>query len=110
MNTTTNDDLLSLSAAAAICPAIDGKRPRSSTVWRWARKGIRGVRLECVMVGRNMATTRPALEKFFAECAKASCKPVQSPVPRAPRERGPAQAESAMAAADEKLRSMGVAV
>jgi len=68
---TRSDELLGLSQAAAACPPVDGKRPHASSLWRWMRKGCRGVRLEHVKVGRRVVTTREALEKFFRETADA---------------------------------------
>ena len=40
-------------------------RPSYETVWRWARKGCRGVRLEYTRIGRTIYTSRESLERFF---------------------------------------------
>lgn len=63
--------LLTLSQAAEIIPRANGRRFTSSTVWRWCRKGIRGVYLEHICVGRAILTSEAALYKFFEELAKA---------------------------------------
>ncbi|MHB9070210.1 MAG: DUF1580 domain-containing protein [Sedimentisphaerales bacterium] len=62
---------LTLSQAAEIIPRANGRRFTSSTVWRWCRKGIRGVYLEHVCIGRAILTSEAALYKFFEELAKA---------------------------------------
>ena len=59
------EELLSLSQAAKIIPG----RPHVLTVHRWSRKGLRGVRLETVVIGGKRFTTTAALNRFFAETA-----------------------------------------
>lgn len=66
---TQKDELLSLTEAAKQCPAVDGKRPCASSIWRWMKQGCRGIRLEHVRVGRRVVTTRAALEEFFRASA-----------------------------------------
>lgn len=39
--------------------------PHCATVWRWATKGVRGVRLATVMIGGRRMVTPEALEKFL---------------------------------------------
>lgn len=43
----------------------NGKRPNSSTLWRWALHGIRGIRLETVMAGGVRVTSAEAIQRFF---------------------------------------------
>lgn len=40
-------------------------RPCFQTVWRWAQKGVRGVKLETYMVGSKTVTSKQALHRFF---------------------------------------------
>ena len=42
----------------------NGKKTSTSTLWRWHRKGISGVRLETVLIGGRRYVTRPGLEQF----------------------------------------------
>ncbi len=42
-----------------------GKRIGISTIFRWASYGIRGVRLETLMVGGIRCTSEDALKRFF---------------------------------------------
>lgn len=39
------ESLLSLTEATKALPRVNGKRPSISTLWRWCRRGLRGVRL-----------------------------------------------------------------
>lgn len=65
------NEYLSLAQITKAVPAIDGKRPHVSTVWRWMHDGIRGVHLEHMRVGRRIVTTREALDRFFRDTADA---------------------------------------
>lgn len=62
---------LSLKEAAKSLPPIDGKRPHISTIWRWCRKGVRGVTLEYVRVGNRVCTSSGALARFVNKLAAA---------------------------------------
>ena len=72
--TLNQDNLLSLREAVRFVPCINGKRRAVSTLYRWCRQGIKGVRLEYVRIGRNVATTPEALERFFAALAEADSR------------------------------------
>lgn len=75
---------VSLTEAAKIIPRRNGKRAAISTIWRWCRKGIKGVRLEYIRVGRNIATSREALNRFYEALAQADpapAEPVAQPKP-----------------------------
>jgi hypothetical protein len=54
------DPLISLSMAAKTLP----KPPSPACLWRWHRKGVRGVRLETVVVGGRRYTTAAAWREF----------------------------------------------
>lgn len=70
-----NETLLSLTEATKVLPRVNGKRPAIATLWRWCRKGLRGVRLEYVRVGRSIATSREALNRFFNALAALDASP-----------------------------------
>lgn len=54
------ETLLSFKDAAKLLP-----RPcHPSTVWRWHRKGVRGIRLEALRLGGFFYTSREALDRF----------------------------------------------
>lgn len=70
-----NETALSLADAARAVPPIDGKRPHVSTLWRWCRKGVRGVRLEYVRLGHRIVTTEEAIARFAHRLADADADP-----------------------------------
>jgi hypothetical protein len=41
-------------------------RPSLATRWRWTAVGVRGVRLESIMVGGQRFTTEQAVNRFIA--------------------------------------------
>ena len=76
---TLNEHLLTLTEATSFIPGQNGKRPSVSTVWRWCRKGLNGVRLEYVRCGRKILTSREALSRFIKRLAEADIPPDSSP-------------------------------
>jgi len=59
------EHLLTLSQAARSLPRLRGEKPvHSGTVARWIQRGVRGVRLEAVKIGRTLVTSREALQRF----------------------------------------------
>ena len=42
-----------------------GKRPHVSTIFRWALRGVRGIRLETIRIGGTLCTSEEALVRFF---------------------------------------------
>jgi hypothetical protein len=59
----------------------DGPRVAVSTIHRWRRPGIRGVRLEAVKIGAAWHTTRSAFSRFCAaltEDADSEARPAVS--------------------------------
>ena len=43
----------------------DNRRPGFSTWWRWSVHGVRGVKLETILVGGRRCTTAEAVRRFF---------------------------------------------
>lgn len=66
----TNETGLSLSEATKQLPSLGGRRLDVSTLWRWCRRGVRGVRLEYVRLGRRIITSREALARFAQRLAE----------------------------------------
>jgi len=60
---------LTLSEATKILPRINGRHIHTSTLWRWTR-GLRGVYLQYVRIGRFIMITEDGLYRFFKELAK----------------------------------------
>ena len=102
------DDLLSLAEATKVLPRINGKRPAICTLWRWCRKGLRGVHLDYIRIGRGIATSRQALNQFFNDLAAKD-----EPIVTLPRERPfpPVTSKSrqlALQEAERRCQEMGV--
>ena len=58
-----------------ICRERFGKRMSLTTVWRWVRKGCRGVKLEAVMVSGRWWTTPAAFAGFISERTAVALRP-----------------------------------
>ena len=101
------EELLSLTDAAKALPPIDGKRPHISTIWRWCRRGVRGVRLEYVRLGHRVCTTREALGRFAQRLADADEKPVAK-TSTTPKRRTAKQRERDIARASRELERAGI--
>src|SRR5262249_49054459 len=64
---TLSEEIHSLTHATKLLPTRRGDRPvHSSCLFRWARNGLRGTKLETVRVGGTLCTSKEALERFFA--------------------------------------------
>lgn len=100
------EELLNLADAARALPLVRGKRLHVSSVWRWCRNGVNGVRLEYLRLGRRIFTSRAALARFAqllaeADRPAAAQKPTMRPLPVGSRQQAIEQAEA-------QLRSAGV--
>ena len=100
---------LSLSEAAKRVPKVNGRRVHASTIYRWCRRGLKGVRLEYVRIGRRMATSAEALKRFFSALAEADGDPPAHRHARA-SERSPSRAARAreIAQSEAKLDEAGL--
>ena len=95
------EHLLTLSAAARSLPGRSGRGVHVSTIWRWSQRGIRGVRLETILVGGTRHTSREALQRFFtATTAAADGTP--------PATRTPHQRRQAAQRAERELGEAGI--
>ncbi len=75
----------------------------TSTTWRWALRGVRGVKLETFSVGARRFTTHEAFARFVSGTTAAAQSGQQPPTSRANRQRA-----SAQAAANRGLEKHGV--
>jgi len=105
-----NETVLSLTEATKVLPRLNGKRPSISTLWRWCRKGLRGVRLEYIRLGRSIATSEEALNRFFEALAEADEVPVENrPAASArPQRANPSRRQASLDAADKVLERAGI--
>lgn len=68
-----NDKLMTLAEAARTLPRRRrGSRPHASTLYRWATRGLGGVRLEVIRVGGTLCTSQAALQSFFQELTESN--------------------------------------
>lgn len=76
-------------------------RPAISTVWRWNTHGVRGVKLETVLIGGLRYTSREALQRFVeATTAAADSQPIPTRTAR--------QRQKAIEAAERELEQAGI--
>jgi hypothetical protein len=47
------------------------KRPNVATIYRWAKHGVGGVRLQTIRVGGTLCTSVEALQRFFEALSRA---------------------------------------
>lgn len=76
----------------------NGKRLHISAVYRWALRGVRGVRLETVKIGGTTYTSREAIQRFSERLSDAEPPQLVNPVSRA-RQRQLEQTNAAVAKA-----------
>jgi hypothetical protein len=110
LSITLAEEIQPIVRAAKWLPARRGDRPtHASCLFRWAKHGLRGVRLETLRVGGTLCTSREALERFFARLAEkgnpkaaALCTPV--PAPSQPDSRRQREIAEAAVQAEVALR------
>jgi hypothetical protein len=59
------DLLVRLSATPPIIERITGERPHKSAIYRWAQRGLRGVRLRTAFAGGHRRTCETWIREFF---------------------------------------------
>jgi Protein of unknown function (DUF1580) len=64
------DEHLTLSDAAKSLPS----RPHLSTIWRWATRGVRGHKLETLVIGGRRYTTPGRISAFLARLNRGEAK------------------------------------
>jgi Protein of unknown function (DUF1580) len=53
--------------------------PSPATLYRWALKGVRGIKLETVMMGGRRYTSDEAVDRFFARLSHPQPSPTPTP-------------------------------
>ena len=61
---TSSESLLTLNEARTAFPG--GKRIALATLHRWRLTGVRGVKLETIVIGHRRLTSREAIQRFIA--------------------------------------------
>src|SRR4051794_11026802 len=98
------EDIFPLSDApdTRYIPRKRGRKVHLATLYRWASRGIRGVKLEVIRVGGATCTSGEALQRFFNRLTEAEADPDrQAPRTSAARTRAVEQA-------DRELDRLGV--
>lgn len=106
------EGLISCAKASRCVPALDGRPPHPSTIFRWMKDGVNGKRLEYVKVGRKIATSEAALARFFEAVAAADPAPRSTPTTSTStsttKVRTATQRQRDIAAAEQVCAKLGV--
>ncbi|MBE7462886.1 MAG: DUF1580 domain-containing protein [Planctomycetes bacterium] len=102
-----NEELITLNEATKRLPPLDGRRLHVATLHRWARRGVRGIKLEVRALGGRYCTSIEALDRFGKALADL---PPQAPKRRfAPTAaRTDARRERDLARVDEAAKAEGL--
>ena len=102
------NQFLTLPEAAALL-GRGGRKPSTASVWRWCRKGCRGVRLAYLRIGRELRITPQALQDFGTALA-ATDRPLDAGKPSVfpARKPSPARRQKEIAAAEARLAGRGL--
>jgi hypothetical protein len=62
----TAESVITPAKATHLCPERRrGARPNVATIYRWMVQGVRGIKLESLVVGATRCTSVEALQRFF---------------------------------------------
>jgi hypothetical protein len=94
-----SETLVTLTEASKKLP----NRPHASTIWRWYKVGVRGRRLETIVMGGRRLTSLEALSRFAGALTAARDGIPATPPPRTSRQR-----QAAIRTAEAALDRAGV--
>lgn len=66
------ETLVTLSRAADHYPAVNGRHPHPSTVFRHALQGVDGIQLDTIRVGGRLVTSVEAVGRFIRAVSAAA--------------------------------------
>jgi hypothetical protein len=101
------ETMLSLAEASKVLPTFRGGRVHVSTLWRWCRKGCKGVRLEYGRLGARIVTSQEALARFMQALATLDEQPLSASAPARRLRRTDAQRTTDVREADATLQREG---
>ncbi len=78
-----SEPVMTFAEAAGWLERRFGRRPNTATIWRWAIKGLRGVRLQTIALGRYRYTTERAIERFIDQTSAVIAPHGAAPRPAA---------------------------
>lgn len=99
-----HETIFPLTESAKRAEPIIGRRLATSTFYRWAGRGCKGVRLETRMLGGTRHTSIEALERFFDRLTEATNSHNDGEVAIAPRR----NREAEIAQAERELDAAGI--
>ena len=70
-----DQDLVPISQVGQLVPSFRDEGVSASTLWRWSRVGVRGVRLRITRIGGRTFVAKQALEQFFESLSS----PIEGP-------------------------------
>jgi len=73
-----HEKLMSLPDVAAMLPGRRRRKLALSTVWRWIKRGRKGVRLESIVIGARRYTSREAVLRWLAQLNEVESSPQRS--------------------------------
>jgi len=103
-----NEVVGSFTEIANQLPRLNGRKIHPSALWRWARKGLQGHRLETRRLGGRFCTSLEAVDRFCRALAEIELEPrprgprVECRAP-SPKGRTPAQRAKAIEQARREL-------
>lgn len=83
-------------------PSTLASRPNISTIHRWRLRGVRGIKLESIMIGGVRYTSDEALQRFFDRTTAVADGTAQ------PEARTATQRERAVSRAEAELEAAGI--
>lgn len=101
-----DETVLSFAEAAKTIPTFNGKRCHTSTIWRWARRGCQGVKLEVRRLGGRFVTSREALDRFSKELGDIPV--ADRPKPNLPPKATTRQRARSVERANQTLKAAGI--
>jgi hypothetical protein len=106
-----DEQLISLSEAAklrSLPRRRGGRRPHISTLFRWASRGIGGVRLPTLRCGGTLCTSIQAMQWFFEQLTLADQSSLDSCRSSTTTRRSTTARQRAITAAERELEKAGI--
>ena len=97
-----NETLVEVIHAPREFPSIGGRRPHKATVYRWCTRGVRGVKLETLLIGGTLCTSVEAIRRFILATSQRKAGAAEELT------RTPAQRRRASERAARELEKLGV--
>jgi hypothetical protein len=102
----TTETVIAPSKATHLCPERRrGVRPNVATIYRWMMQGVRGIRLESIVVGATRCTSVEAMQRFFDALTAAADAEHSSAITPLPVSKS---RQKAIEAAERRLARSGI--